>query len=221
MTESIPEQLAATIWALWCAGETIEQLPETLRPQTEADGQAAQDFISKVAADSIRGWKIAATSAGGQNAINVSSPLEGPYLASRTHSSGVTISMAGNHMAVAEAEFAFEFATSLPPRSSAYSRDEIVNAVGTLRPSLELPDSRIGSFRQAGEASLLADCAAARDCVLGTPTEIDWRAMDLAECATQLIINGEVASEATGADALGHHDRCLRLAATHKSRGYC
>ncbi len=204
MTEDHSRQAAAALWALWSAGETINSLPPHCRPATEDEGRRTQLYFPELANDTIGGWKIAATSAGGQKHIGVTAPLEGPYLTSKIHIDGAVLSMAGNHMAVAEAEFAFRFGKSLKSREETYSLDEILNAVESLHPSLEFPDSRLSDFASAGSASLLADCACGRDWVIGAATTADWRGADLAKATTKLIINDEIATTGSGADALGN-----------------
>jgi 2-keto-4-pentenoate hydratase len=69
----------------------------------------------------------------------------------------------------------------LPPRSSAYSMREVVDAVATLHPAIEIPDSRFSDFVSAGAAQIIADNACAHLFVLGAPTRSDWRALDLVE----------------------------------------
>ncbi len=199
----ITQRIAATLWALGTAGETVQTLPEDSRPKSERQGREVQLCYPEMANDTIGGWKIAATSAGGQKHIGVSGPLEGPYLSSHIFEPDAILSMAGNYMAVAEAEFAFRFGRELPGQSEPYTREEILAAVSGLHPSLELPDSRIGDFANAGAAALLADCACSRDWVLGPATSVDWRNMSLAESPVKLIIDGQIATEGTGADALG------------------
>ena len=204
MSDQQPQQAAAALWALWSAGETVDALPLNCRPNSETQGRHAQLYFAELAGDRVGGWKIAATSAGGQNHIGVVEPLEGPYLQSRMHQNDAVLSMAGNHMAVAEAEFAFCFAQKLESRATPYSNEQILSAVGTLHPSLELPDSRLSNFSSVGAATLLADCACARDWVIGAATTVDWRRIDLANAPTRLIINDEVVTKGTGADTLGN-----------------
>ncbi len=193
---------AAVLWALRSSGETIEKLPDSCNLLDENEGREAQTYYEELSNQAIAGWKIAATSKGGQQHIGVSGPLEGPYLESHIYSSGSILSMFGNHMAVAEAEFAFCIGQTLDAREEAYSREEIVAAVASLHPSLEFPDSRIADFSNAGAAALLADCACSKDWVIGTPTNEDWKSVDLAACPVRLYINDEVATEGTGLDAL-------------------
>jgi 2-keto-4-pentenoate hydratase len=94
---------------------------------------------------------------------------------------GGTAPMAGNGMAVGEPEFAFRMGRSLPPRSIPYSVEDVLSAVDTLHPAIELPDSRFADFVMAGEAQLIADNACAHLFVLGAPATADWRAVDLVE----------------------------------------
>ncbi len=204
MNNDIARQAAAALWALRNAGETINALPAHCKPDTEDVGRQAQIHFPELAEDSIAGWKIAATSAGGQKHIGVDEPLEGPYLSSHVYEPNAVLSMAGNHMAVAEAEFAFRFGKSIIGRETAYTGNEILDAVSSLHPSLEFPDSRISDFANAGAATLLADCACGKDWVIGEATSVEWRNINLAESPVQLLINDEVATQGTGADALGH-----------------
>jgi 2-keto-4-pentenoate hydratase len=107
--------------------------------------------------------------------------MAGRILAETVIADGGTASMAGNEMRVAEPEFAFRMQADLPPRSSAYSVREVVDAVATLHPAIEIPDSRFSDFVSAGAAQIIADNACAHLFVLGAPTRSDWRALDLVE----------------------------------------
>jgi 2-keto-4-pentenoate hydratase len=128
----------------------------------------------------VAGWKIAATSLAGQRHINVSGPLAGRILAERVHGDGATVSMAGNRMAVAEAEFVFVMARDLSPRTEPYSQAEVMDAVADLHLGIEVPNSRFADFLRAGEAQLIADNACAHEFVLGGRVEAPWRDVDLA-----------------------------------------
>src|SRR6185503_15117939 len=89
---------------------------------------------------------------------------------------GGVASMAGNDMRVAEPEFAFRMRSDLPPRPNLYSVAEVLDAVDTLHPAIEIPDSRFADFIRAGEAQIIADNACAHLFVLGKATSADWRA---------------------------------------------
>ena len=55
------------------------------------------------------------------------------------------------------------------------------NAVRSLNPSLEMPDSRFTVFTAAGEAQLLADNACAHQFILGPAAPDEWRHIDLSQ----------------------------------------
>ncbi len=104
---------------------------------------------------------------------------------------GGTASMAGNEMRVAEPEFAFRMEADLPPRSSPYTVQEVLDAVGTLHPAIEIPDSRFADFVSAGAAQIIADNACAHLFVLGAPATSNWRALDLVEEKPVITMRGK------------------------------
>src|SRR5262249_10253563 len=108
-------------------------------------------------------------------------PQAGRIMADKVIADGGTASMHGNEMRVAEPEFCFRMARDLPPRATPYSVAEVLDAVGTLHPAIEIPDSRFADFVSAGEAQLIADNACAHLCGLGDATGADWRSRDLVE----------------------------------------
>ena len=124
----------------------------------------------------IVGWKIAATSSAGQQHIRVDGPLAGCLLSARAVEAGARVSLAGNNMKVAEAEFAFRMGQPLPKRALAYSVAEVLAAVASLHPAIEVPDSRYEDFTRVGAAQLIADVACACWFLIGPAARADWRA---------------------------------------------
>jgi 2-keto-4-pentenoate hydratase len=152
-----------------------------LRPHGRAEGYAIQAAIERYYTTRLFGWKIAATSEAGQKHINVAGPMAGRIVAETVIPDGGTASMAGNEMRVAEPEFAFRMKTDLPARWTPYTMQQVLDAVDTLHPAIEIPDSRFADFVGAGEAQLIADNACAHLFVLGPATTADWRSMNLIE----------------------------------------
>jgi 2-keto-4-pentenoate hydratase len=187
-------QIAAASRALhdhWRAGTKLANLETPLRPRDRAEGYAIQREIEKYSAGSLFGWKIAATSEAGQKHINVDGPMAGRILAETIIPDGGTAAMAGNEMRVAEPEFAFRMRADLPPRSSPYRVQEVLDAVDTLHPAIEIPDSRFADFVSAGAAQIIADNACAHLFVLGAPTTSHWRALDLVEEKPVITLRGQ------------------------------
>jgi 2-keto-4-pentenoate hydratase len=181
-TKMDKDQIAAasrTISGHWRAGTKLAALDPAQRPQGRNEGYAIQAELEK--SGKLFGWKIAATSEAGQKHINVAGPMAGRILSHTVIADGGTASMHGNEMRVAEPEFAFRMARDLPSRPTPYSVAEVLGAVDTLHPAIEIPDSRFADFVSAGEAQLIADNACAHLFVLGAPAGADWRGRDLIE----------------------------------------
>jgi len=188
-----PDQITAakTLHDHWQAGTKLSALAGSQRPRDRNEGYAVQAAMEQYASGKVFGWKIAATSEAGQKHINVPGPLAGRIYEERVIPDGGAASMAGNAMRVGEPEFAFRMGRSLPPRPAPYTVDEVLAAVGSLHPAIELPDSRFADFVSAGEAQLIADNACAHLFVLGPATTADWRAVDLVEEKPVVMLRGE------------------------------
>jgi len=187
-------QIAAasqTLNSHWRAGTKLGGLEQQLRPRDRAGAYAIQAAIENHVGGKLFGWKIAATSEAGQKHINVDGPMAGRILSDTVIADGGTASMAGNEMRVAEPEFAFRMQTDLPPRNAPYSVQEVLDAVDTLHPAIEIPDSRFADFVGAGAAQIIADNACAHLFVLGAATTSKWRTLDLVEEKPVITLRGK------------------------------
>lgn len=187
----------------WQAGTRLAQLPEALRPRTRAEGYAIQAHWIRRTSAPLFGWKIAATSAAGQRHINVDGPLAGRLLAETVLDDGATVPLAHSLMRVAEVELAFRFGTALAPRATPYPVDEVMAAVDTLHPAIEIPDSRYEDFCAVGAPQLIADDACAHRFILGPAVTGPWRHVDLGAHAVSAEVAGKSRHEGKGANALG------------------
>jgi 2-keto-4-pentenoate hydratase len=203
MDHAIAGAAARTLWHAWSEAGVIEGLSEACRPTTRAEGYAVQSAWLALAGRPVAGWKIAATSLAGQAHIGVDGPLAGPILADRVHPSGSAVSLAGNRMRLAEVEFAFRIARSLPPRAAPYQAAEVIDAVDALLPSIELPDSRFVEVARAGAPQLIADCACAWRFVPGIPADDSWRSLDLSTQTATADVGGRYGREGVGSNVLG------------------
>ncbi len=203
LTKSHCESASELLWSHWQDGKRLPELPAQVRPATRAEGYAIQAELEKRSPAPLFGWKIAATSIAGQKHINVDGPIAGRILAERVRDAGKPLPFGGNAMRVAEAEFAFRFGRDLAPRAKPYTVPEVLDAVATLHPAIEVPDSRYEDFVTVGAAQLIADNACAHDFVLGEATTVDWRAMDLVEHKVTATVAGKLERDGKGANVLG------------------
>lgn len=194
---------ADLLWQHWQAGTVFDSLPVTDCPTTRDDAYAIQAAVELRTAQPLVGWKIAATSEAGQKHINVSGPMAGRLIRERLVEIGTPISLKGNRMRVAEAEFCFRMGTDLPPRETPYTAAECVAASAALHVAIEVPDSRFADFTAVGEAQLIADNACAHDFILGPEAPDSWRHLDLSKHPVLATKNGMDISEGGGWNVLG------------------
>ncbi len=190
----------------WQTGQHAEDLPAQYRPQTEDEGRATQAQWASLLGDGIAGWKIAATSLAGQQHIAVSGPLAGPVFAKHVHADGAEISLATNAMRVAECEIVFRMGQTLAPREQAYGRAEVLAAVQSLHPGIEVPDSRFKPFEKAGMAQLIADCACMNEMLVGEavlPAAFEERVNALPSLQVQAQVSDGRRLQGQGSNVLG------------------
>ncbi len=202
----------------WRNGTVADALPAALCPAGRAEGYLVQQQLETVSAQPLTGWKIAATSAAGQAHIGVDGPLAGRLLAEMVHADGATLPFGGNRMRVAEAEFAFRIGRDLPPRAAPYSVSEVLDAVATLHPAIEVPDSRFADFSRVGAAQLIADNACGHQFVLGPAAPAAWRDLDLAAHRVVSRVGTRLEREGCGANVLGDPRLALAWLANELSR---
>jgi 2-keto-4-pentenoate hydratase len=203
MTEPDIQSAAKAIWFNWRQSLRIPNLPEHCKPADRAEGYAIQARLTHFWTQGIIGWKIAATSRAGQAHIAVDGPLAGRLFKERVLKNDATISLSGNLMRVAEAEFAFRFRRDLGERKRPYSLNEVLDAVESLHPAIEVPDSRYEDYTVVGAPQLIADNACACWFILGAPAETNWRELDLVGHQVEGYRNDKNVSSGSGANVLG------------------
>ena len=218
MTEDQMLTACDLLYHHWSEGSRMEALPEHLRPASRAEGYAIQAHIERYTQRPLFGWKIAATSEAGQAHIGVDGPLAGRILAERVIEDGGRCKLSNSLMRATELEFAFRMAADLPPRDHPYSEEQVLDAVASLHPAIELPDSRYHNFETAGLAQLLADNACAHLFILGPAADPAWREIDLAQHHVEGIINGRTSCTGVGANVLGNPRTALTWLANELSR---
>ena len=177
-------------------------LPEGARPANRREGYAIQAEVVRRSGDRPVGWKIAATSLDGQRHIGVDGPLAGRLLAGSVRPAGSTVSLRGNTMRLAEAEFAFRFARDVQSRG-VVTVEEVLDAVDAVLPAIELPDSRYAAVVGAGGPQLIADMACAWSVIFGEERPAAWCACDLPGHRVTALLNGRTVESGLGANVLG------------------
>ena len=173
----------------------IADLPHELRPHTLEEAYALQDIM---AADlgPIGGWKVGALSPD-------AAPLFGPMpLLGGFAQSGQRLSSKYRRLRGVEAEIAFRLAKDLPPRDSPYSREEIVDAIGSAHPAIELLEPAYFNPDKAERLSMIGDLQMNGGFAYG-PAVANWQAVDLSKETVTVTVGGAVRFEGTASNTAG------------------
>lgn len=176
----------------------MEDLPAEMRPATVDEAYDIQDMLSEMYG-AVGGWKVGAPSAEGTPMF---APMPEVWLAE----SGVV--MRARRYRGLEAEVAFLLGRDLPRRESPYSREEVVDAIASCHPAIEVLESGLVDPIKADRLSMIADLQMHGGFVFG-PAFAGWREIDWTKEAVTLAVDGMVRVERTGSNTAGDLMRLL------------
>jgi len=177
----------------------IDDLPVTLRPVTLEEAYFIQGRLA-LAYGEIGGWKVGAPTA---DATPMFAPMPLAWIASNDAELG------GRHrFRGLEAEIAFLIGKDLPPRKTAYSRDEVVAAIASCHPAIEVLESGLVDPAKAERLSMIADLQMHGAFVYGAAVA-NWQAIDFLMEQVTLAVDGVVRAERTGSNTSGDLMRLL------------
>ncbi len=217
MSAAAIDKAVNILWQARLHCQRLQALPDDCRPKNLDEGYAIQDAMAAACGQKVAGWKIAATSSAGQRHIGVSEPIGGRLFADFVLQDGAILPAGPLLMRVVEAEFAFRMGRDLDPRPSAYTKDEVLDAVADLHVAIEVPDGRFERFAEAGPGQIAADDAYASWFVPG-PKIAGWRKADLVNHPVRMLKNGKVGAEGSGAAVLGDPRIALTWLANDRAR---
>jgi 2-keto-4-pentenoate hydratase len=185
-----PEHIEAAAGALAEArrGQAIAGLPDSARPQSEADSYAIQEAVLRRLGERVGGWKVGFSPEGGIFCA--------PIYASKVHASPARLPARGFHLIGIECEIGFRIDQTLAQRDKPYSRDEVLAAV-SLHPTIEVVDSRYQDFRSLDRLQVLADNFSNGALVYGAAAS-GWQGMDLVHPPIAVTADGKPFAECTG-----------------------
>lgn len=178
----------------------ITDLPAELQPTSLEEVARIHDALAD-AYGNIGGWKIGAPSA---DATPFFAPMPREWMAP----SGAVLVGPTYRYRVLEAEVAFLLGQDLPPRSTPYTRDEVLAAVASCHPAIEELESGLIDPKAANNFSALADLQMHGGFIYG-PAFADWRNIDFTKEKVTLSIDGAVRVERTGSNTSGDLLRLL------------
>jgi len=179
---------------LLCAarhGPPVHELPQSCRPQSDADAYQIQDAVVRQLGETIGGWKVGAGSA-------ASAAFCAPIWMKMIRQSPASYDAGELRLIGIEAEIAFRLARDLPERAAVYDRAE-VTAGAAMHTVIEVVDSRYSDPRSLDRLSILADNFSNGGLVYGAAVP-DWEELDLAHTRITVTEDGEpFADSAAGA----------------------
>ena len=101
-----------------------------------------------------------------------------------------------------ESEICFRLRTGLPERAAPYSGDEVLDAIATCHPGIEVLQSRYAAPDQVGPVALLADFIQTGAYVVGEAID-DWERIDFSRVSVVQTVTGRPDRRTTGNPAGG------------------
>jgi 2-keto-4-pentenoate hydratase len=207
----------ATVIAAFAAArqnqEALAALPEPVPPDPER-AFALQRAVVKHLGWTQVGWKIGCTSVRAQKALSAPGPFAGGLFANRFfHSGDLVPTTAANHRVV-EPEIAFTMARPLPPRGKPYDRAEVLAAVASVHPGIEIVNPRTPRGFDDPYTWFIVDGGVSEAMVLGEAR----RPRDAAALAGQkasVTCSGKPMGDGVGANALDGPDIVLTWIANY------
>jgi 2-keto-4-pentenoate hydratase len=189
----------------------LDALPEGARPASLEEATAVQQRVAE-ARGPVGGFKVGAAN---PQAVPGVAPLNtvdlimtpGPVAASRFHVVGI------------EAEIAYLLGRDLPLRDTPYTRDEVLEAVESLHPVIELVDTRFTRLGVTEPMSHVADQMNHGALVVG-PALADWRKIDPVNQPVRLAFNDKTVVDHVGGNTAGDPIRLLQWLADTGARAY-
>ncbi len=192
--ESVLYRPANTLLDSRRTGVPLKDLPEEQRPVSEEESFFVQDVMMKAYGD-IGGWKIGAR---GPEAV----PFFAPMPLYTVGENGSLFRGPLHRLHGAEAEIAFRIGRDLPPIGTPYSRDEVVAAIGSCHPAIEIIESAFVQPLEVPREWMFADMQMHGGFVAGPPIT-NWQQIDWAKERVTLLVDGSVRVENEGSNPGG------------------
>jgi len=201
---------AATIAALRnarLAGEKLTRYPGPA-PRDMDEAFTIQSAVRATIGWKHSGWKIGCTSQRAQIALKTDGPFPGPLYTERVYASGAQIETLPNNNRTTEPEIAFTLARDLPGRGQPWSVAEVLHAVASVHPSIEIVNPRLPKGFSDVVEWYVADGGLSHALVLG-PGVKPLQQGNYAKITNRVSINGKALYTGLAANALGGPELAL------------
>jgi len=184
----------------------INDLLDSCRPANINDVYAIHDAIAAEIGP-ILGWKVGAKNA-------TAEPVCAPLLAGTIYSSPAQLDPQKFTMRGMESELAFQFARDLPARDDPYSKDQVLGAIDTAFPAIEINESRYVDPDAVDSMTQLADNILNGALILGTPWS-EWLDLKVADQKVEMSFDDKLLYSHKGGNNAGDILRLVVWIANH------
>lgn len=176
--------------------------PTLVPPNADAAYRIARE-VSRLLGWSVGGWKIAAFKPEMQRRLRTKAPIFGPVYHRDIYVSPATLVGRPLLHPIAEVELVVCMGEDLLPRNKPYIREEVSEAVVSIRPALEIAECRFvydNNFPPL--TAILADGSGSGAVILGAPIE-DWAKREYGSIAPRLLVDGKCRRQGHVGNAIG------------------
>jgi 2-keto-4-pentenoate hydratase len=208
------QELGEALAKAWISGTRLPTVPEQLVPRNADEAYQAQSVLVerlKPHFGPIVGWKVGAPGPDAE-------PNAAPLLADLVQPAPAHFGAGRFRLRGLEAELAFRFGRSLPPRGTPYTEVEVAAAVQSLHVAIEVVECRTADREATPALVRLADNQNNGAFCFGPACAADWRSVDYTDQRVVLYLDGSPAAEARGGNAAGHPMRLVVWLANHAVR---
>ena len=191
------------------AGQTLADIPSTLKPGDEDRGYAGQKhlrvLLSKAGWGPLAGWKVGVTTPGMRSHLGIDHAMLGAMHEHGRFVDGAKVTFGEFTRLGIECEIAMRLSQPLGDAGAKpVTVEEARLAVGELYPAIELVDDRYGGdYPAMGVPTIAADCCFHAGFVLG-PAVAAWRGIDLGAAIGITSANGVEQMRGKGSDVMGN-----------------
>ena len=174
----------------------IADLPASLQPASLEEAYFVADTMAHaLQPEGTTAWKVGAPA---PDAV----PLFGPMISAWIADSGTLLGDRRHRWRGLEAEISFLIGKDLPPRTTPYTREEIVGAIASCHPAIEELEAGLTEPGKVARFTMIADMQMHGGFIHG-PAVSEWQKIDFAKEKVTLAIDGSVQVERTASNTAG------------------
>lgn len=194
-------QMAGALLSVRGGDRGFGTFPPHGEPRDKTDAYAIQDAVIALINGDAIGWKVGCTSRLAQEMSSTDEPFFGRMFADTTHESGCTVTPGDVMAPIVEPEIAFRLGKDLTPDAAPHTTASVIECVDALIPAIEVVDCRYAQGWPIPILPTIADNGV--HAVFATaPAITDWRDIDRPAIKMEAYVNGELATDGAGSNAL-------------------